>query len=438
MGHNTSRNGYEKLVKRLNKFPLGAPPSETLYEILKVMFSKEEAELVSLLPIKPFTVKTASKAWKKSEEESSQILNELASRALLIDVNIDGNQTFSMPPPMAGFFEFSLMRVGGKLDQKVLSELFHQYINVEDEFITELFTLPTPLGRAFVHEEAIEDKNLYVLDYERATEVIKTASHIGVGTCYCRHKKEHVGEVCDAPMEICMTFNNTADSLIKNGYARAISEEECLELLDLAKEHHLVQFGENVQNKVAFICNCCSCCCEALVGARRVGASQGISTSNFIAHVIEEECTGCGKCILVCPMEALAMVSKNTTTKNQKMAKLTESNCIGCGVCVGVCKFGALEMNERPTRVFTPVDITHRVVLEAIEKGKLQNLIFDNQAHFNHRILAAILGVILKLPPIKQVMASEQVKSKYILKLIERSREKSLKKIEIDNNSSNR
>ena len=109
MGHNTSRKGYDKLVERLNKFPLGAPPSDTLYQILNVMFSKEEAELVALLPIKPFTAKVAAKAWKKSIEESETILNELASRALLIDVEVNGNATYSLPPPMAGFFEFSLI-----------------------------------------------------------------------------------------------------------------------------------------------------------------------------------------------------------------------------------------------------------------------------------------------------------------------------------------
>jgi len=423
MGHNTAKKGYDKLVERLNKFPLGAPPSETLYKILNVMFSEEEAFLVSKLPIKPFTAKVASKAWGKSVEESSEILNELASRALLIDVEIDGNATYSLPPPMAGFFEFSMMRVGGKVDQKVLAELFHQYINVEDDFVKELFTMPTALGRTFVHEETVDDKSLYVLDYERATEVIKTASHIGVGTCYCRHKKEHVGEACDAPMEICMTFNNTADSLIRHGYAKRITEDECLDLLKVAKDHNLVQFGENVQNNVAFICNCCSCCCEALVGARRTGFSQSIR-SNFIASVTDELCVGCGKCVEVCPMGALSLISKFDVKKYKKVAILTAENCIGCGVCVNVCKPEAIEMKARDKKVLTPIDITHRVVIEAIEKGKLQHLIFDNQAHFNHRVLAAILGVVLKLPPVKQIMASEQVKSKYLVKLIERRKNK--------------
>jgi hypothetical protein len=56
----------------------------------------------------------------------------------------------------------------------------------------------------------------------------------------------------------------------------------------------------------------------------------------------------------------------------------------------------------------------------AIERGKLQNLIFDNQALVSHRAMAAILGVILKLPPIKQAMASEQMRSKYLVSLINR------------------
>ena len=48
------------------------------------------------------------------------------------------------------------------------------------------------------------------------------------------------------------------------------------------------------------------------------------------------------------------------------------------------------------------------------ERGKLQNLIFDNPTSINHRLMGAILGVILKLPPIKQVMASQQLKPRYL------------------------
>jgi hypothetical protein len=54
----------------------------------------------------------------------------------------------------------------------------------------------------------------------------------------------------------------------------------------------------------------------------------------------------------------------------------------------------------------------------AIERGKLQNLIFDNHAMASHRAMAAILGVILNAPPVKQALASRQMKSIYVDRLL--------------------
>jgi hypothetical protein len=56
----------------------------------------------------------------------------------------------------------------------------------------------------------------------------------------------------------------------------------------------------------------------------------------------------------------------------------------------------------------------------AIERGTLQNLIFDNHVLWSHRALAGVLGVILKLPPLKQVLANRQIKSRYLEALISR------------------
>jgi hypothetical protein len=54
MAHQTLKSGYTSLIDRLNRFPQGAPPSELLFKILKMLFSEREARLVSLMPIKPF------------------------------------------------------------------------------------------------------------------------------------------------------------------------------------------------------------------------------------------------------------------------------------------------------------------------------------------------------------------------------------------------
>ncbi len=416
MAHITLRSAYQNLTERLNLFPQGAPPSESLYKILKMLFSEKEAQFVSLLPIKPFDSELASKLTKKSLAETEKMLDELSSRGILLDAEVIGKKQYTLPPPMAGFFEFSMMRLRTDIDQKVLSELFYQYLNVEEDFIRELFTKgETQLGRTFVNEKAIENTKLEVLDYEKASEVIKTATHIGVGICYCRHKMEHLGKACNAPREICMTFNGVADSLIRHNIARRVDINEGLDLLHLAYENNLVQFGENVQNSVSFICNCCGCCCEAMLAAKRFASLNPIHTTNFLPVINEAECNGCGKCVEVCPVEAMTLVSANDPhKKKKKIAKLNEEICLGCGVCVRVCSKEYISMRARDNKVITPVNSAHRAVMMAIERGELQNLIFDNQALWNHRAMAAILGVILKLPPLKQILASQQLKSNYL------------------------
>ena len=50
--------------------------------------------------------------------------------------------------------------------------------------------------------------------------------------------------------------------------------------------------------------------------------------------------------------------------------------------------------------------------------------VFDNQAFANHRAMAAKIGKILKLPPLKQAMASKQFKSIYLDKLLSMQKKK--------------
>ncbi|MHB8771399.1 MAG: 4Fe-4S dicluster domain-containing protein [Syntrophales bacterium] len=425
MTHHLMKSGYAALVERINLFPQGAPPSAALYKILQILFAEKDAALVARLPIKPFTAGDAARVWKVTTSAAQKTLDDLAGRALLLDVEEAGRQTYVLPPPMAGFFEFSLMRVRQDIDQKALSELFYQYLNVEEGFIKALFTEgETQLGRVFVHEPSLAPEfSLHVYAYERATEVIRTASFRAVGTCYCRHKTHHLGRDCAAAKEICMTFNSSAQSLIKHGHARSVGVEECLDLLQVAYGQRLVQFGSNVREKVNFICNCCGCCCEAMLAARRFGFLHPVHTTNYLPEIQEEGCTGCGRCVDVCPVAALGLVSANDPlTRKARKARLHEEICLGCALCMGACPEKRITLRERPERVITPLNSVHLAVVMAIERGKLQNLIFDNQALRSHRAMAAILGVILKLPPVKQALASRQLKSRYLEALIHRLR----------------
>ena len=454
MGHLTSRDAYRNLEDRINWFTQGAPASETLTKILQVLFTEKEAKWVARLPIRPFSLKKAAQLWGTSEAKAEKLLDRLCEKGLLVDSYDHGVRKFVLPPPMIGFFEFSLMRTRGDIDQKYLSELFYQYINVEEDFIKDLFLgMDTKLGRVFVNESVLmTEKTNHILDYERATHIIEEADFIGVGTCFCRHKNYHLGIPCklNAPMETCLTFGNVARSLAEHGgYTRPIDKAEAKEILEMSYSYNLVQMGENVREHPAFMCNCCGCCCEALEAVRRFSPMQPIATTNYIPKINYDDCVSCGKCEKVCPILAISMqeevvkgdcsfdnlhdschVIKGNDSSDTLHAKcqknrpldnvqkrrpvIDESICLGCGVCARNCPKKAITLQRRPIEVITPVNSTHRFVLQAIEKGTLQNLVFDNQAFANHRAMAAFFGTILKLPPLKQALASKQFKSVYL------------------------
>ena len=468
MGHLTSKDAYKNLEDRLNWFTQGAPPSETLTKILSVLFTEKEAKWVAKLPIRPFSLKKAAQLWGTSEAKAEKLLDRLCEKGLLVDSYDHGVRKFVLPPPMIGFFEFSLMRTRGDIDQKYLSELFYQYINVEEDFIKDLFLgMDTKLGRVFVNESVLmTEKTNHILDYERATRIIEEADFIGVGTCFCRHKNYHLGIPCKlgAPMETCLTFGNVARSLAEHGgYTRPIDKSEAKEILEMSYGYNLVQMGENVREHPAFMCNCCGCCCEALEAVRRFSPMQPIATTNYLPHINRDDCVSCGKCAKVCPILAISMeenasmtdVAKyspaaveaqdpQTTgtgqvapaasaeqdapspTASKKRPVIDTTICLGCGVCARNCPKKAITLQRRPIEVITPVNSTHRFVLQAIEKGTLQNLVFDNQAFANHRAMAAVFGTILKLPPIKQALASKQFKSVYLDNLLSRQKKETL------------
>jgi Pyruvate/2-oxoacid:ferredoxin oxidoreductase delta subunit len=262
-----------------------------------------------------------------------------------------------------------------------------------------------------VHENTIQSKDQSeVLDYERATHIINSASCITVGTCYCRHKMEHVGKACQAPQDVCLTFNTAAESLVKHQIARKISKEEALAVLDRCVDYGLVQIGDNVQNEVNWMCNCCGCCCEAIQAYKKIGYRRKIN-SNFFALVDSKKCVACGVCVSKCPVEAIKIVNKK--------AVVDKDICIGCGVCKRQCGVEAIGIERREKLTEVPLDSFERCVITAIETNKLQNYIFDNYGLWTNELLRNLVGVLFKLSPAKFLIANRQLKSQFLKALRE-------------------
>jgi hypothetical protein len=185
MAHHTAKDGYRRFADRLNLFPQGAPPTELLFLTLRAFVTEAEASWLSLVPIQPFKAERAAAAWRVTLPEARRRLEDLCGKCLLLDILADqGDILYILPPPMAGFFEFSLMRLRSDINQKLLSELFYQYVTVEEEFIRDLMVRDgTPVGRTYVNEKALPtDNSLHVLDYERASEIIRQSACATAGT----------------------------------------------------------------------------------------------------------------------------------------------------------------------------------------------------------------------------------------------------------------
>lgn len=99
MGHLTTKDAYQNLEQRINWFTQGAPASDTLFKILQVLFTEKEAKWVSMLPVRPFTLKKAAKIWGTTELEAEKLLDHLCEKGLIVD-----NQAFASHRAMAAVF----------------------------------------------------------------------------------------------------------------------------------------------------------------------------------------------------------------------------------------------------------------------------------------------------------------------------------------------
>jgi NAD-dependent dihydropyrimidine dehydrogenase PreA subunit len=427
MGHivNADRE-YQLLQQRLNRNVTGAPESPIFTKILKLLWSPEEAELARHLPSTPQPLDVLARKLGMPEDQLGDKLTEMAQRGVVTDLEVEGKRYFSLPPVVIGFFEFTFMRARDDMPMAELAHLFHEYMTSDDRFSRAVFQGKTQLGRSLIHEEALpQGDHIEVLDWERASHIVQSASALSVGLCQCRHKASHLGKPCDKPATACLTFNYAAESMARCGHAHSITTGEAMRILQECKEAGLVQTGDNVQRNVTYICNCCGCCCGMIDAIKRFDLRHAIVTSNWIREVDLAKCKGCGKCAKVCPVGAIEIVEEGEGKQKRKWAVCDDSLCLGCGVCYPACKSGGIVMKPRAKRVFTPEAAFDRVVSMAIERGKLANIIFDDPEKLSYRALGRVVNILEKSPPFRAAMAIEPLRSNFLKTIVKSARKTS-------------
>jgi len=424
MGHIVNQDHkYHLLQQRLDRNVTGAPESPTFTKILKLLFSPEEAELARRIPGQPTSLDVLSRKLDIPADKLDEKMTEMAQRGLVMDLEHKSQRYFTLSPVVIGFFEFTFMRARDDLPMAELARLFNEYFTQDDRFDRLVFQGQTQLGRRLVNEEALpEEAHTEILDWERASYIIQTASPIGVSLCPCRHELSHLGKACDQPQLVCLSLNYAADALIRNSIAQPLTIDEAMRLLEKCKEAGLAQTGDNVQRKVTYICNCCGCCCGMVHAIKAYNIRNAIVSSNWIMEVDLSKCNGCGKCVKACPTEAIEIVEERKGEKKRRWAVRDETLCLGCGVCYSTCKFGGITLKPRPQRVLTPETLFDRITLMAIERGKLANLIFPERERLSHRALGRVMGVLQKSPPFKAAMAIKPLRSAFLNTLVKEAK----------------
>jgi ferredoxin len=407
-----SRSVYQHLQQRFDAHLTGAPDSPVFIQILRLLYSPQEAEIARHLPVIPTSLTKIAQHLDMTQAQLEPILDRLARRGVVLDFSQGEQRYYALPPVVIGFFEYVFMRIREDLPMEELARLFDHYMNDDAHFASSVFAGETQLARAIIHEETLPVEVSEVLDWEKASEIIRQSKGVSVSLCSCRYKASLAGHACERPLETCLTLG--AGGLADLGMARRLSQAEGLDILASAKEHGLMQICDNIQQQPAFICNCCGCCCGMVQAIRRFDLKQAIMTSNWIMVVDLEQCTGCGKCVKACPVNAISLEIGEVEGKRRGWALRDETLCLGCGVCAAACANGGITFQPRPQRVYTPETMLEHYLAMAIERGKLAELVFSQPTSLSQRALKRIIRAVERSSPFKAAMSVRPLRSAFM------------------------
>lgn len=359
MGHHLgSKSSLVPLIDRLNRFPVGLVDNDKLREILSLLFDDEEAFVASRFPLEEATLPELSRRTGMSASKLQPLLERMALKGLVMDMPYAGETYYILVPGLIGFFEFTFMKNRTDLPQEKIARLMTDYMHDTSSGrgqADEVFGSRTQLTRSLIYEEHVPVTS-EITTYENAREIIRSAGYGATGLCFCRHKKEHMGESCHkgAPVEdICISLGTAARFFVRRGFAVERSADELIAVLDRAREFNLTFVTDNIRQKPSFICSCCRCCCELMAGVQH-GFHDGIAKTGFTAVIDPRKCDYCGNCFAACNVKGIGL-AKGVAFRDsrERFAAVEENVCLGCGACVSACAKGALSMvlvdNRRPT-----------------------------------------------------------------------------------------
>jgi formate hydrogenlyase subunit 6/NADH:ubiquinone oxidoreductase subunit I len=349
---------YERLRQKLDQLPIGFPKSDEAIEILKTLYTPEEAELAIRLPVLNKTLEEIAAELGENQEELRKKLERMADKGTVYAVEREGKQIYRLLPSLVGFSETPFW--SGKKNErtKKLAPLWKKYFS--KKFFHEIGDRKQSILRVIPVNTYIESGSK-VTPYEDLAELIKANRFFAVANCPCRQMARYTGEGCDHSLEVCLHLDGMGEYIVKHGMGREITREETLEILRKSNEEGLVHMTENNQGKVATICNCCGDCCAFFRALKQEKLPRALARSNYVSRVDPDRCTACGTCAERCPMEAITV---------DEISVVDEVKCVGCGVCCPTCPNEAIRLVRKPEEKIAEIPDSKTYMMNLLkEKG---------------------------------------------------------------------
>jgi len=330
--------------------------SDTIIEIMQALLTEKQAKFIILLKKRSYNIDEIKPLIDMDEESLNNMLNDLMNIGVIsgIPSRSTGVIVYRKIPLLPGIIEFTLMR--GETNEKakslakLYSKLYNQIVqdtqNNYNQMVREFKNGPS-LDRVVPVEEEVKIREEVIIPLEAISKIVEKYEPIGVTVCYCRHKKDLLGEPCETTKERknCFAFGRTAEFLISYGFVEKISKEETMKIMKKAEDEGLVHkafhTNLNIEKELNGICNCCKCCCGTFL-LHYTGGIPLMDLTSHLAHVEEDLCSGCGNCVQSCAAEAVELIDT--------VAVVNDKRCLGCGVCAHLCPENAINLERTEMR----------------------------------------------------------------------------------------
>ena len=203
-----------------------------------------------------------------------------------------------------------------------------------------------PIDNTIQVNQPIERQEDVVLPSQIVEHFINSSQyHWVMDFCICR-----TGNQCeDYAQEHGCLFLGEAVLDISPRFGRLVTKEQALEHARVCRESGLVHMigrnkldsvwlGAGPSHKLLTICNCCPCCCLwKMLPQITPMIGDKISKMPGVEVEVTELCVGCGTCTEgICFVDAIRL---------EESRAVIGDSCRGCGRCVEVCPNDAIELS---------------------------------------------------------------------------------------------